>query len=103
MTNAFEIILLATMAIGIPLEYRRAYKTNNESVLYNISILSIVILSKYFLSFNYMLALLGLFGASILFHKSVIQKKDKSLSTLAFVVLLMSLTFLAQQILGFKL
>lgn len=100
--NAFEIILLALMVIGISIEYLRAYKTDNESALYNISILSVVILSKYFLSFNYMLALLGLFGSSILFHKSVIQKKDKSLSTLGFVVLLMGLTFLAQQLLGFK-
>jgi hypothetical protein len=100
--HAFEMILVATFSLGICKEYQIHYKANDERFLYDTAIFSIIILSQFFLSFNFMLALLGVVGFSILITKSQIQKGDKSLTTLAFVFLLMGLVFFLQQIIGFK-
>jgi hypothetical protein len=100
--HTLDIILVAAFSLGICKEYQKHYKTNNERLLYDTAIFSIIILSQFFLSFNFMLALLGFVGFSILIYKSHIQKSDKSLTTLALVFLLMGLVFFAQQFLGFK-
>lgn len=101
--NMLELFLVPLFCVGICIEYRRSYHANNEKRLYELSLFSTIILSKYVLSFHCMLALTAFLGFLILIYKSMVQKSDTSLNSLALIFLLMGMVFFAQQFLGIKL